>query len=54
MRLCQFANVKKFVVFHHDPEHDDTRMAEIEAEVVKAWDRSVVAREGMVIDLMAE
>jgi phosphoribosyl 1,2-cyclic phosphodiesterase len=54
MRLCQFANVKKFVVFHHDPEHDDTRMAEIEAEVVKAWDQSVVAREGMVIDLMAE
>jgi phosphoribosyl 1,2-cyclic phosphodiesterase len=54
MRLCQFANVKKFVVFHHDPDHDDTRMAEIELDVTRAWDQTTVAREGMIIDLEAE
>src|SRR3546814_3840397 len=32
-RLCAEAGVKTFVVFHHDPEHDDVFMDKVAAEV---------------------
>jgi hypothetical protein len=38
-------------VFHHDPEHDDALLAEIDAKVAAALPGSVVAREGLVIEL---
>ena len=47
--LCAAARVKTYVVFHHDPSHDDTIMDRI-AEVVQAMrPGSIVAREGMVL-----
>lgn len=49
VRLCDAANAKTYVVFHHDPEHNDTFMASIEEEVLAARPGSVVAREGMVL-----
>jgi phosphoribosyl 1,2-cyclic phosphodiesterase len=49
VRLCKSARVKKLVVFHHDPDHDDDRMDAIGREVVAAMPGAVVAREGMVI-----
>lgn len=51
MRLCRLAGVKKFAIFHHEPDHDDAFMEALEAEAARAWDRSVVAREGMQLDL---
>jgi phosphoribosyl 1,2-cyclic phosphodiesterase len=49
VRLCKAAHVKKLVVFHHDPDHDDDRMDAIGREVAAAMPGAVVAREGMVI-----
>jgi len=47
VRLCKPAGVKKLVVFHHDPDHDDERMDAIGREVAAAMPGAVVAREGM-------
>jgi len=48
-RLCDLAGVKTFVVFHHDPDHDDDFMDGVAAAVSAARPGSVVAREGLVL-----
>ncbi len=48
-RLACAANVKQFVVFHHDPSHDDAVMDGIARELKKMLPTAVVAREGMVL-----
>ncbi len=49
VRLCQAAGVKKLVVFHHDPDHDDERLDAIAGEVATAMPGAVLAREGLVL-----
>jgi phosphoribosyl 1,2-cyclic phosphodiesterase len=49
VRLCDAANAGQFVVFHHDPDHDDDFMDGIEREIERARPGSLVAREGMVL-----
>lgn len=49
VRLCRKAQVKKLAIFHHDPDHDDAFMAQLEDEARRAWDGTFVAREGMQI-----
>jgi phosphoribosyl 1,2-cyclic phosphodiesterase len=51
VRLCRAAGAKRMAVFHHDPEHDDTQLEGIAREVEAALPGSVVAREGLVIEL---
>ena len=51
MRLCQMAGCKSLIIFHHEPDHDDTFMANLEAEAKATWDGCVVAREGMQLKL---
>lgn len=48
-RLADLAEVKSFVIFHHDPSHDDATMDRIADEAVKRRPGSIVAREGMVL-----
>ena len=48
-RLCAAANAKTFVVFHHDPDHDDAFMDRVAAEVAAMRPGSLVAREGMTL-----
>jgi phosphoribosyl 1,2-cyclic phosphodiesterase len=50
IRLCQEAKVKRMVVFHHEPEHDDEMLDGIAREVDKALPGSVVAYEGLVLE----
>jgi len=50
VRLCKAAGVKKLVVFHHDPEHDDDMLDAIGREVEAALPGSVIAREGLVLE----
>jgi phosphoribosyl 1,2-cyclic phosphodiesterase len=47
--LCDAANAGTYVVFHHDPDHNDEFMDRIAVEVAEARPGSVVAREGMVL-----
>jgi len=49
MRLAKAANVKQFVVFHHDPSHDDAAMDKIARELKNELPNAVVAQEGMVL-----
>ncbi|HTQ77766.1 MAG TPA: MBL fold metallo-hydrolase [Burkholderiales bacterium] len=49
VRLCKAAGVRKLVVFHHDPDHDDARLDAIAREVDAAMPGAVLAREGLVL-----
>ena len=49
VRLCREAKGKRLAIFHHDPDHDDTFMAELEDEARRSWEATFVAREGMQI-----
>jgi phosphoribosyl 1,2-cyclic phosphodiesterase len=48
-RLCRQAKVGTFVIFHHDPMHEDDAMDEIAKQAEAMLPGTVVAREGMVI-----
>ncbi len=50
-RLCDMAGVKTFVIFHHDPGHDDEFMDRVADEAERTRPGTVVAREGMVLKL---
>jgi len=43
--------VKQVAIFHHDPDHDDSFMTEIERQARSSSGSCFVAREGMVINL---
>lgn len=51
VRLCQAANVKKFALFHHEPERDDRALAAIEASAQNLFPGAFAAREGLEIHL---
>jgi len=52
MLLCQAASVKRLAIFHHDPDHDDRFMAEVERQAELAWPgHTLVARDGMELTL---
>ncbi len=51
VRLCAAAGAARLVAFHHDPDHDDAALDGIDAELRAARPGSLVAREGMAIDL---
>lgn len=49
VRLSNAADVGTFVIFHHDPSHDDDMMDAIAADAEAARPGTKVAREGMVL-----
>lgn len=51
VRLCKAANVGRLAIFHHDPDHEDPFMEQLEAEARFAWSGAFVARENMRIFL---
>ncbi|WP_135078192.1 MBL fold metallo-hydrolase [Terasakiella sp. SH-1] len=51
IRVCQQANVKRLALFHHDPEHTDDMMTEIEKLAVEKWDKVFAAKELMTIEV---
>lgn len=52
VRLCQAANVKMLLIFHHDPDHEDLFMERLEAEARFTWSNALVARENMRLTLL--
>jgi phosphoribosyl 1,2-cyclic phosphodiesterase len=48
-RLADAASVRRLVIFHHDPGHDDTFMDAVAGEAEAARPGTVVAREGLVL-----
>ena len=49
VELCDAANVKTLVIFHHDPEHDDDFMDGIAKAAAERRPGTIVAKEGMVL-----
>jgi phosphoribosyl 1,2-cyclic phosphodiesterase len=51
VRIAQAAAVKKLVMFHHDPDHDDVFLDRIGSEARKLHPDTIVAREGETLHL---
>lgn len=51
VRLAKQAGAKKLCLFHHDPDHDDAFMDRIAADAAAALPGTVVAQEGLVIEV---
>ncbi|HTT80638.1 MAG TPA: MBL fold metallo-hydrolase [Stellaceae bacterium] len=51
VRLANAAQVKTLVIFHHDPDHDDDFMDRVATEADRVRPGTLVAREGMVLNL---
>ncbi len=52
VKLAKAAGVKKAVVFHHDPNHADDFLDDVEAQVQSVFPNSVLAREGMILPVV--
>ncbi|MSP51520.1 MAG: MBL fold metallo-hydrolase [Alphaproteobacteria bacterium] len=52
VRLCQAANVKTLAIFHHDPDHEDLFMEQLERLARMTWQGAIVAREHMRFNLL--
>ena len=51
VRLCRAAGARRLLAFHHDPDHDDDQLDRIAVELDAALPGSMVAREGMQLEL---
>ena len=49
LKLAKAANVKKAVIFHHDPSHNDDFLDGVESQVQSVFPNSILAREGMIL-----
>ena len=49
VRLAARAGVKRLVIFHHDPSHDDAFMDQVARDAEAMRPGTLVAREGMVL-----
>ena len=45
------AGARQLCLFHHDPDHDDAFMDEIKAAAETARPGTIVAREGLRVDI---
>lgn len=52
VKVVKAANVKRLLLFHHDPEQEDEIIREKEKRARELFPQSDAAREGMTIDLL--
>lgn len=52
VKAAKAANVKQLVIFHHDPLHSDAFMDQVKDDTACIFPNSVVAWEGLEIDVM--
>ncbi|MBW4520296.1 MAG: MBL fold metallo-hydrolase [Scytolyngbya sp. HA4215-MV1] len=51
VKIAKAANVKKLVIFHHDPLHNDDFMDGVGKQVAEVFPDSIIAQEGREIEL---
>lgn len=51
VKLCKLAGAKRLAMFHFSPDHNDTRVRELETEAKATWSGAFAAKEGMEIVL---
>lgn len=49
LKMAEAANVKRVVIFHHDPTHSDDFLDKIAEEVQAAFPKAIMAREGLIL-----
>jgi len=49
--VAEKAGVKKLVITHHDPEHNDAFLSKLEKEYQKRFPNCVFGREGMEVEI---
>ncbi len=49
VKVAKAANVKRLVIFHHDPLHNDEFLDQMGEQVKAAFSSSLLAREGMTV-----
>ena len=52
VKVAKAANVKKLVIFHHDPLHDDDFLDQVGRDVAQAFPNSILAREGIPLHIV--
>ena len=52
VRMAEGASVQNLILFHHDPSHTDDLLDAIGEEARRRFPRTVVAHEGLVLDLL--
>ncbi len=52
VKVAQAAHVKKLVIFHHDPLHNDDFLDNVGEQVAQQFPDSLMAREGLSIQLV--
>lgn len=53
VKVAQAAKVKKLVIFHHDPLHDDDFLDLVGEQAAKEFPNTIMAREGTSIELVS-
>lgn len=51
IEVAEKANVKRLILTHHDPDHNDTLLQEIEDECKKRFDKVELAKDRMEIEI---
>jgi phosphoribosyl 1,2-cyclic phosphodiesterase len=51
VEVAEQAGVKRLMVTHHDPDHDDSFLKDIEKQVKARFPNGALAREGMVVEV---
>jgi phosphoribosyl 1,2-cyclic phosphodiesterase len=51
VKVAKAAHVKRLVIFHHDPLHNDDFMDKVGEQVAERFPNSLIAREGLSIQL---
>ncbi|MEY3300164.1 MAG: Ribonuclease [Cyanobacteriota bacterium] len=49
--IAEISGVKRLLLFHHNPCHTDTYLAQLEHHIQSVFPHAALAREGMTIDL---
>lgn len=52
VKVAKAANVRKLVIFHHDPLHNDDFLDQVGEQVAQKFPNSIMAREGLSIQLV--
>lgn len=52
LKISKVAGVKRFVVFHHDPNHSDDFLDNLAIEVAKSCPDAILAREGLIVSVI--
>jgi phosphoribosyl 1,2-cyclic phosphodiesterase len=52
VKAAKESGAKRLAIFHHEPNHTDDFLDQIEVEVQDAFEGAFLAREGMIVSVI--